>query len=61
MLKGVLDDDSGPQGEESCEDKVRGRVQQHLCLVGSTRINLEVLKSILRLVSVAQKLLLEFN
>ena len=26
----------GPQGEESCEDTVRGRVQQHFCVGWNT-------------------------
>ena len=64
MLKRVLDDDSRPQGEESCEDKVRRRVQQHVCvgwITQNRQEEVEALKGILKLVFVAQKLLLEAN
>ena len=62
MLKRVLDDDSDPKGKKT----VKIRYGEEECnnifvLVGSPRIDqeeVEVLKGILRLVLVAQKLLL---
>ena len=49
MLKIILNNTAfGPLGEENCEDKVLGRVQQHFCMVGSPKINQEEVESLSR-------------